>query len=932
MDLSVNKTESHALSLIFSRALIAPILLGLACFLIYNANLRQIGSGDTISARYLPLIILRDHTLTLEANARLVASGHTRIKPAKQSGGFQGKVNHFDPWTYWMIRSRRNELISLYPVVTPLIVAPLYVPAVMHLNSQGWEQPQIGQVAVLMEKLSASILASAASVVMYLLLRRERNPWALLFTIAFAFGTNTWMISSQALWQHGTGELLVALALLLVTARSSPTRMALLGAVCVLMAANRPPDALIAGVVMLFAFWSRGWAAKWLFAGAVAPLGALLYYNIYVVGHIAGAYAIATLTEKFLHFGWSGIAGLFVSPARGLFVFTPFLVFVPVGFWQRVRSCNSDERRLATLLSLAVISQILVYSQADWRAGVSWGPRWLTDLLPILVWMLAPAPCVLNVIARRLLMLTIAMSVAVQVIGAFWYTKTSDEILFSGDQTSGNGAWDFSNIPFVTELRHPPAGAELIYPLRGSLDIVGSTRVHNLQDIIRLQSGDTLEGWTLAGPRTPAQIVALIDGIIVGQTSSFFTRPDVDAELKTSATSGWRIPAELLGVPPGQRVLQLAARIHPRSDFRIFREQRVDVSSPASSEAPAVLSEAPVSEITLGSMASRAALLLREHQQKSGSWLTSHTKEPSYDSPQQEMNTFLTSMMVDMLSPVSQQHGLDDAVKRGREHLAAQIESNGLVRYHGLPDAPDIGKLGCVITPDSDDTALAWRVSGVAAEGVNATHDPRQQGMLDELSRYRDARGLYHTWLAPREQYQCLDPGPDPNPTDLTIQLHIYLMLRELDPPAAKKLCAALQRSISDEDVWVYYARAPLVPYFRIAEMRELDCVLPLPVERLALPAKNQEIWSEAIRHLVAETESASGDERQRAIGRILTRLGGADFSEIRRFPPLLYHNDLSATVKRFYWSEDFGYALWLRLYGALRPEARTATTKFDPN
>ena len=28
-----------------------------------------------------------------------------------------------------------------------------------------------------------------------------------------------------------------------------------------------------------------------------------------------------------------------------------------------------------------------------------------------------------------------------------------------------------------------------------------------------------------------------------------------------------------------------------------------------------------------------------------------------------------------------------------------------------------------------------------------------------------------------------------------------------------------------------------------------------------------------------------------------------------------MYHNDLTATVRRFYWSEDFGYALWLRLY-----------------
>ena len=172
-----------------------------------------------------------------------------------------------------------------------------------------------------------------------------------------------------------------------------------------------------------------------------------------------------------------------------------------------------------------------------------------------------------------------------------------------------------------------------------------------------------------------------------------------------------------------------------------------------------------------------------------GFWLTSHTKEPRYEAPQQEMNTYLTSMLVDLLSPVARQRSLDDVVERARRHLAAQIESNGLVRYHGLPDGPTIGTLGAVITPDADDTALAWRIAGRGAG------DPRLQRMLGELARYRDARGLYRTWLAPQEEYQSIDPGRDPNPTDIAIQMHVYLMLRELDPPAAQNLCNALQRS-----------------------------------------------------------------------------------------------------------------------------------------
>ena len=59
--------------------------------------------------------------------------------------------------------------------------------------------------------------------------------------------------------------------------------------------------------------------------------------------------------------------------------------------------------------------------------------------------------------------------------------------------------------------------------------------------------------------------------------------------------------------------------------------------------------------------------------------------------------------------------------------------------------------------------------------------------------------------------------------------MHVYLMLRELDPPAAQNLCNALQRSYWDEDIWTYYSKAPLVPYLRSAELRELGCTIPLP-------------------------------------------------------------------------------------------------------
>ena len=69
---------------------IAPILLGLLCFVVYNANLRQIGAGDTVAARYLPLILWKCGTFDFDANARLIAQGHPTFTKRNRPAGATG--------------------------------------------------------------------------------------------------------------------------------------------------------------------------------------------------------------------------------------------------------------------------------------------------------------------------------------------------------------------------------------------------------------------------------------------------------------------------------------------------------------------------------------------------------------------------------------------------------------------------------------------------------------------------------------------------------------------------------------------------------------------------------------------------------------------------------------------------------------------------
>jgi hypothetical protein len=306
--------------------------------------------------------------------------------------------------------------------------------------------------------------------------------------------------------------------------------------------------------------------------------------------------------------------------------------------------------------------------------------------------------------------------------------------------------------------------------------------------------------------------------------------------------------------------------------------------------------------------AASAAAAIRSHQQAAGFWLTSHTTTPRFEAVHKEMNTYLTSIMIDLLDPIAESAGLADSLARARRHLKDQIEPTGLVRYHGRPDGPTIPSLGCVITPDSDDTALVWRIAPSSQPNLLSR-------AMATLRQYRTDNGLYRTWLAPGAEYRCIDPGSDPNPTDVCIQMHVYQFLAKADPPAARELCSALGRSIAEDRNWVYYAAAPLVPLLREADLRQAGCPLNVPESRIAAAAPGQENWLAAAR-LLNDLRTPKGPKPSaKGVEMLLRGFAADDFSSVRRAPPLLYHNDFTGKTSRFYWSEDFGYALWLRLY-----------------
>ncbi|MEO8505109.1 MAG: hypothetical protein ABI609_14510 [Acidobacteriota bacterium] len=876
----------------------ASVLLALLCLLIYNSNLRGIGAGDTLPARYQPFAIWQHGSLLLD-----------RLRDAVSEGALR---------PFWIVPGRNGHSISLYPVVVPLVVAPLYLPAVGYLHWRGWTEWRLQHVAIVMEKLTASLLAALAAGLFYVLLRRRAPPVdAAILTLVFALGTNTWMIGSQALWQHGLAELLLVGALLLLTGGCTTARALVAGAVLGLIACNRPPDVLLAAPLALYGTHWAGRKAWWIAAGAALPLSLVLVYNLAVAGNLLGGYGIPGRGD-FFRFGLlAGVAGMLFSPARGLLVFSPFLFLVPAAIRHGWR--DRGARALTLAIGLGALAQLLFYAKADWRGGYSWGPRWLTDVLPLLVWLLPPAFAALRGFGRAMFGLAACASIAVQCVGAFWYTGASERAIFAGSTGPDEmrGAWEPNNSPILAELRHPPAHPDPAFlpwrkiAVRGTLDRATANGLPT--EPVTAGAQLLLEGWALAGDAAPGAVQATLDGSLRSSTDAFIDRRDVRAVLHTSALAGWQLAVDTHGLREGRHALVVRARLRDSALTIPFAWREIAVAAAGAPVVPRVDSGTD----PLAEAARKAAALLRSHQQQAGYWLTQYTGVTRFEAPHPEMNTFLTAMMIDQLEPIAMKVGLEASLAEARAHLRGQIEGDGLVRYHGLPDGPTMGTLGCRITPDTDDTTLAWRL----APGDRALL-PRA---LAALARYRTDAGLYRTWLAPRERYECIDPGKDPNPTDVGIQMNAYLFLAHADPAAARTLCRALGTALAQDRLWVYYDRAPLVPLLRQADLGRAGCALRLPSGRLTTTVAGQETWMAVAKSLTAPAAKSGSVAASRARLDLLRSLADDNFAAVRQTPPLLYHNDLSAGVRRYYWSEDFGYALWLRLYLTSARERRAA-------
>jgi hypothetical protein len=424
------------------RWIAAAIVAGL--LLAYNANGREIGSYDSQPTKFAARELLLRGTLTLN---HVVG----------------GTPTYAERMAFVLTRDGRYR--SAYSPV-PAIAAAVIAYPLVQLHLLDLRSPLApNRIAV----VGASVLTALAVGILYLTARqRTSRRAAILLSLGLGLGTGLWCAVSRTLWQHETAifGMAIAMAGFASTDERLGLRQALWTGIGLALAGTARPQLAPMVAVILAGVWGR--APRRAAAAATAIVGGaaaiLMFMNwrwfgtpLGAVSNLGNTNDVIHLTKGWIDWHFEGVAGLLVSPSRGLLVYSPIVAVAFAGFVDAVRAPWGSPLRWC---AAAAAAEFLLYgSYSVWWAGHTYGPRYLLDVLPVLVPLAAAAVSRIQMHRVAIVACTAALawSIALSATGAFFYPHerwNSEPVDVDRDHAR---LWEWSDPQFVRCWRTGPS-------------------------------------------------------------------------------------------------------------------------------------------------------------------------------------------------------------------------------------------------------------------------------------------------------------------------------------------------------------------------------------------------------------------------------------------------------------------------------------------
>jgi hypothetical protein len=300
----------------------------------------------------------------------------------------------------YRIEELEHHLYSFFPIGAPLLSVPfvfiadkLSVPffSVSSLAEYlSVHRPYTDPIVQRIEQVTASSIVALTAIVIYLIVQRYLDiKRASLLVLIFSFCTSAWSTASRALWQHGPSMFMLAAALYIaLLAQKRPHLVQFSAIPLALSYMIRPTNSIsILFFTFLVLFKYHKHFLRYCFWASIFAIPFLLY-NLSIYHQILSPYYSPQRVVRTPHF-FEALFGNLVSPARGLFIFSPVLLFSIYGavlkarekVWHAIDFC---------LVGIIVLHWVVISSFPHWYGGYSIGPRFFTDMIPYLLVFLIP--------------------------------------------------------------------------------------------------------------------------------------------------------------------------------------------------------------------------------------------------------------------------------------------------------------------------------------------------------------------------------------------------------------------------------------------------------------------------------------------------------------------------------------------------------------
>lgn len=402
----------------------------LISLIIYMINFRPLGTGDTITNVYVAISLIKEHNFDL---------------------------NEFKDYNYGVVEYN-NKKLPIYPVLTPIISAPfLFLPEVFFHISRNLVVEKGIIIANYLGKSIATFLTSLSVIFIYSSLKLlTKEKYALFITMIYAFATPVWTICSQGLWSHTTVVFFLSIAVYFFVRGQKDKKYITYAALPLTLAfLSRPPVFFILLIMSFYVLFRFRALFKNFMVLMVPPLLFLAVYNHTHFGSIISSgysrnpyYFFVYMRGNFLE----GFLGQLISPSRGIFIYSPILIFSLYGMYKYLK----DRNTLFIYFLLSIFSVIFIYSYyLIWYGGHSFGNRYITDVMPLLILFLVPSFDLMrsNRLISIVFYLLLGFSVFVQFEGAFIATGIWHSV-FNIDSVDTSGLWSWENNQIIYELLH----------------------------------------------------------------------------------------------------------------------------------------------------------------------------------------------------------------------------------------------------------------------------------------------------------------------------------------------------------------------------------------------------------------------------------------------------------------------------------------------